>query len=350
MSREHFSGATPPSAAKKSRLPAGTGQPHAEGTSMARVLRRRGVQIESAREVEVPVEKIKIPEWSEPIIRGYMFAAYRSFSRNRRPPTGNAWFFSKLKRGRVPRVQTLLALGANLDLTHSEVADLLLAGALGHCVRRIEHSRSDRTVEELLSEYFASFPRHRSGDSSTSHDAVAWAVRRALRREGVDVANVVIPVPRIITLPEQRVEITRDWQQIAREVASRQKRLSDLSWRDFEDLVGHILTSFGWSVTPMGYTKDGGIDIIAVRRVEPGLDVNMLVQCKRFAPARKVGVEVVQQLWGVKWQKAFHHAVLATTSAFTRGARRSASMWNLELADHHAIFNWCARLARVARA
>ena len=97
----------------------------------------------------------------------------------------------------------------------------------------------------------------------------------------------------------------------------------------------------------MGYTKDDGIDIVALRRVAPGIRFRMMVQCKRFAPARKVGVEIVREVWAVKWEKGFHQAMLATTSGFTRGARAKATAWDLELKDADAILDWCSEAGRV---
>ena len=117
--------------------------------------------------------------------------------------------------------------------------------------------------------------------------------------------------------------------------------------KKFEDLIAHLLEKFGWSVEPMDYTKDGGIDIIAVRRVDPNVDFRMMVQCKKFSQTRKVGVEVVRELFSVKWENAFHQAMIATTSSFTKGAVAKADIWNLELRDHKAIADWCKEYGEV---
>ncbi len=87
----------------------------------------------------------------------------------------------------------------------------------------------------------------------------------------------------------------------------------------------------------MGYTKDDGIDIVAIRKLEPGVDVYMLVQCKTFAPSRKIGVELVKESWAPKAEHSFDLAMLATTSNFTGSALRKADLWKLALRDYDAI-------------
>ena len=108
--------------------------------------------------------------------------------------------------------------------------------------------------------------------------------------------------------------------------------------------MAEILETAGWSITPMGYTKDGGADIIAARNVEPGVPIEMLVQCKRNSRSRRVGVEVVREVWSAKWEKGSHQAMIATTSSFTKGARTRARLWNMDLRDYDAILDWCKRM------
>ena len=110
--------------------------------------------------------------------------------------------------------------------------------------------------------------------------------------------------------------------------------------------MADILERAGWAVSPMGYTKDGGIDIVAVRSLEFGVPIEMLVQCKRNKRTRKVGVGVVKELWATKWKQGAHQAMVATTSTFTRGAVKEASSWKMELRDHIAIFDWCCSVCK----
>jgi len=134
------------------------------------------------------------------------------------------------------------------------------------------------------------------------------------------------------------------WQSLASQIADGSRKLDELHWKEFEDLMAEILETSGWSITPMGYTKDGGVDIIAVRNVQPGVPIEMLVQCKRFKKTRRVGVEIVQQVWATKFEKAFHQAMIAATSSFTQGARQKAKIWKMDLRDYDQILDWCKRI------
>jgi HJR/Mrr/RecB family endonuclease len=91
----------------------------------------------------------------------------------------------------------------------------------------------------------------------------------------------------------------------------------------------------------MGCTKDGGIDIIAVRRLAPDVEFRMLVQCKRHKRDKRVEVGVVKEVWATKLEGNFHQAMIATSSTFTRGAIEKAQTWQLTLKDHKAIVGWC---------
>ena len=154
-------------------------------------------------------------------------------------------------------------------------------------------------------------------------------------------------VDSIILLPQPALIITDQWSEIVNHIARDSDQLYNLNWKKFEDLVAYLLKSYGWSIEPMGYTKDGGIDILAVRQVSPDIVFQMMVQCKRFAKSRKVGVEIVREIWSVKWERGFHQAMIATTSSFTRGALEKAQKWNLELRDHDSIVSWCQSHGRI---
>ena len=71
--------------------------------------------------------------------------------------------------------------------------------------------------------------------------------------------------------------------------------------------MAEVLEKSGWYITPMGYTKDGGVDIIAVtQRYSLVCSIEMLVHCKR--PSKRlcpVSVEVVKELWAIRSDKAF---------------------------------------------
>jgi HJR/Mrr/RecB family endonuclease len=150
-----------------------------------------------------------------------------------------------------------------------------------------------------------------------------------------------------IILPPPSIIMYNDWKYIIDQIAADGKELYKLDWKKFEDLIAHILAEHGWEATPMGYTKDNGIDIIAVQKIVPDINIKMMVQCKRLSHHRRVGIEVVREVWSVKWKNAFNLAMIATTSQFTKGAKDEGHNWNFALKDHDNILNMCKELTSV---
>lgn len=114
-----------------------------------------------------------------------------------------------------------------------------------------------------------------------------------------------------------------------------------ISPREFEELIAGIFNEQGFDVELTKQTRDGGRDIVAINKIM-GVAEKWIIECKRYAPANKVSVEVVQRLYGVKMAEAANKAILATTSDFTRPARDFAKqhVWDLDLKAHHDIMEW----------
>jgi HJR/Mrr/RecB family endonuclease len=115
-----------------------------------------------------------------------------------------------------------------------------------------------------------------------------------------------------------------------------------LTWRQFEELVAELLSSFGWEVELTTATQDGGYDLLAVsRETAPGIRTPWIIECKRYQPANRVGIDIVRALYGVKSSLPGVQALLATTSFFTRGAKEfKASRYDLHLRDYHGVVEW----------
>ncbi|HEX8198075.1 MAG TPA: restriction endonuclease [Pyrinomonadaceae bacterium] len=70
--------------------------------------------------------------------------------------------------------------------------------------------------------------------------------------------------------------------------------------RQFEELIAELLAGFGWKVELTPKIKDGGYDIFAIsKNVAPGINSAWIIECKRYSPENKVGVEIVRALYGV---------------------------------------------------
>ena len=101
---------------------------------------------------------------------------------------------------------------------------------------------------------------------------------------------------------------------------------------DFEMQVAQALQARGLSVEVTGGAGDEGVDIIA-RDPTPVTGGTYLVQCKRYAIGRKVGVGEVRELYGALQEKRASKGILVTTASFTIPAIRFAEDKPIELLD-----------------
>src|SRR5580692_1723302 len=125
-----------------------------------------------------------------------------------------------------------------------------------------------------------------------------------------------------------------------RDVKVKPQELLKLDSRQFEELVAEIWRNLGYETELTARTKDGGRDIVAVRRFEA--NVRFLIECKRYGPSHKVGVELVRALYGVRTHEKATKGILATTSTFTRGAKSffDDHLWELEARDFNGVVDW----------
>lgn len=107
--------------------------------------------------------------------------------------------------------------------------------------------------------------------------------------------------------------------------------LEDMSWQDFELLVGEHFRRQGYRVEETSGGADGGIDLIVIRNGE-----KYLVQCKQWK-AYKVGVKIVRELLGVMVGAGAAGGFVVTSGEFTRDAISFAHANNIELLDGEAL-------------
>lgn len=116
--------------------------------------------------------------------------------------------------------------------------------------------------------------------------------------------------------------------------------LDDMSWREFEMLVGEGFRLQGYQVMENFESgPDDGIDLTLRKDGE-----KYLVQCKQWR-AFKVGVPVVRELYGVMTAKGAAGGFVVTSGRFTPEAEAFASGRNLRLLDGPQLH----RLLRQAR-
>lgn len=104
--------------------------------------------------------------------------------------------------------------------------------------------------------------------------------------------------------------------------------LQNMTWQEFEALVGEAFRRKGYSVKE-NFEKgpDGGVDLVLVDGSE-----KYLVQCKQWR-ALKVGVKVVRELYGVMASAGAVGGFVVTSGEFTSDSKAFAQGKNIELID-----------------
>lgn len=114
--------------------------------------------------------------------------------------------------------------------------------------------------------------------------------------------------------------------------------------RIFEELVAEIFKEFGYEVELTKKTRDGGKDIIALRKKDGLIEKKILIQCKHWGA--KVDVDAVRNLIGVACSENELPTgiILATTNCFTKDAKKvsinSGIKIELERKDYEDILKW----------
>lgn len=117
--------------------------------------------------------------------------------------------------------------------------------------------------------------------------------------------------------------------------------LWQLGPRKFEEIVAELLAENGYQVELTPLSGDGGFDMYAARKDVLGSFL-FLVECKRYIPPQKVGVNIVRSLYGVVHQKNANAGIVATTSFFTKGALEfeQERRYQIHLSDYLALQQW----------
>ena len=100
------------------------------------------------------------------------------------------------------------------------------------------------------------------------------------------------------------------------------KRLLEMKWEEFEELIARLLAEVGFEEIEMtGRSGDGGIDVRATLVVGEVIRTRMAVQVKKWK--RNVQAPVVQQVRGSLG--THEQGLIITTSDFSPGARTEAA-------------------------
>lgn len=122
------------------------------------------------------------------------------------------------------------------------------------------------------------------------------------------------------------------------------EKLYDINSRKFEELIASILHDFGFEIELTKATRDGERDIIA--RIKNSVTSFLTyIECKRYAPDNKIGVELIRSVSGVLYLDKPAKSIIVTTSFFTKDAKEVAKKIEnqLDLKDFNDIKNWLKR-------
>lgn len=122
------------------------------------------------------------------------------------------------------------------------------------------------------------------------------------------------------------------------------EHMREINPRKFEKLVAELYRNRGYEVEVTRRSKDGGYDIRLLSKAKLGKIIT-LVECKRYSPLNKVGVEIVRGLYGVVGIEGANRGIIATSSYFTKGAKsiQDRVSGQLYLQDFDELTKWLRR-------
>lgn len=108
--------------------------------------------------------------------------------------------------------------------------------------------------------------------------------------------------------------------------------------RKFEELIAELLAKLGYKISLTAASKDGGFDMYAAKKDHLGQFL-YLVECKRYTPPNKVGIELVRALHGTVQAQGATAGILVTSSYFTAGAKafQKKTTYRIQLHDYLEI-------------
>lgn len=130
-------------------------------------------------------------------------------------------------------------------------------------------------------------------------------------------------------------------EELLKQLADRPEKLYEMDSRSFEELIALLMEKLGFQIELTPKTRDGGRDVLARKRDAIG-ETLLLVECKRYAPNRLVGIECVRSLYGVVMAERATTGLVVTTSGFSKDAVKFATelKYQMSLKDYNDLMKW----------
>ncbi len=138
-----------------------------------------------------------------------------------------------------------------------------------------------------------------------------------------------------------QIDFSKISEELTAYILSNPSAMHNISPRKFEELVAYIMEKYGYEVTLTQQSRDGGIDIVALKNEGFG-NILTIVDCKKYSETNPVGVAAVRGMYGTLQIENASHGIVATTSRFTRDAISLAHeyKYQISLKDHADILGW----------
>jgi len=141
--------------------------------------------------------------------------------------------------------------------------------------------------------------------------------------------------------PIIRLDFSKISEELTQYILTNPDAMQNISPRKFEQLVAYIMEKRGYEVTLTQQSRDGGIDIFALKNEGFG-NILTIVDCKKYSNNNPVRIAAVRCMYGTLQIESASHGIIATTSRFTQEAIDLAQeyKYQLSLKDHADILKW----------
>lgn len=171
--------------------------------------------------------------------------------------------------------------------------------------------------------WYAGTPVPTSPDPQKMFDVVGPTMWRTLAMFGQYVVSAVFVLGACVSAWKSRTRSKLAASVTADPTAS---ALNQMSWREFELVVGEAFRQRGYKVNERGGGgPDGGVDLVIRKGSE-----STVVQCKQYR-ATQVSVAVVRELFGAMTAEGASGGMVVSLGSFTRDAQAFASGRNIQL-------------------
>ncbi len=183
-------------------------------------------------------------------------------------------------------------------------------------------------------------------------------IRRAEKGENVTIVTahkiskaLKLPIDYLLS-PQKDSQVILALEPINKEIieylARHPKEMYSLSPRKFEYLIAELLKDMGGEIKITPETRDGGRDILAAFNTPIG-QILTIVECKKWSPESKVGLDIVERfLWTIEQKDRASCGLIATTSYFSPDAVRLQTdySWRIKLRDFDGLKQWLSQYGK----